>query len=151
MKNILWLTEWWPNELEPFSGDGIERRAKAASLYNNIVVIFIKKNPSLRFGKVKWEERIYNDNLRAWIYYYPSIGRFSRFLDMIYSNYWFIRLHRRGLRTFKKIWQAAWSSGKCINESRHHCTYLAMVSQDEVYHSRGMESFSSGSKAGVKR
>lgn len=102
MKNILWLTEWWPNELEPFSGDGIERRAKAASLYNNIVVIFIKKNPSLRFGKVKWEERIYNDNLRAWIYYYPSIGRFSRFLDMIYSNYWFIRLHRRGLRTFKK-------------------------------------------------
>lgn len=43
MKNILWLTEWWPNELEPFSGDGIERRAKAASLYNNIVVIFIKK------------------------------------------------------------------------------------------------------------
>ena len=102
MKNILWLTEWWPNELEPFSGDGIERRAKAASLYNNIVVIFVKKNSALRFGKIKPEERIYNDNLRAWIYYYPSIGRFSRFVDMIYSNYWFIRLHRRGLRAFKK-------------------------------------------------
>ncbi len=102
MKNILWLTEWWPNTMEPFSGDGIERRAKAASVYNNIVVIFVKKNPSLRFGKVQKEERVYNENLRAWIYYYPSISKFSRFLDFILSNYYFIRLHSRGLRAFKK-------------------------------------------------
>lgn len=102
MKNILWLSEWWPNELEPFSGDGIERRAKAASLYNNIVVIYVKKNPALSKGKVKMEERIYNENLRAWIYYYPSISKFSRFLDLIYSNHWFLRLHKRGLRSFKK-------------------------------------------------
>jgi glycosyltransferase involved in cell wall biosynthesis len=102
MKNILWLTEWWPNELEPLAGDFIERYSKAASLYNNVVVIFVKKNPALPLGKVKLEEKIYNNNLRAWVYYYPSIGRFSRMLDVIYSNYWFIRLHRKGLRTFKK-------------------------------------------------
>lgn len=102
MKNILWLTEWWPNEIEPFSGDGIERRAKAASVYNNIVVIFVKKNPSISNQKIKFEERIYNENLKAWIYYYPSISKFSRFLDVLYSNYWFIRLHRKGLKAFKK-------------------------------------------------
>lgn len=102
MKNILWLTEWLPNELEPYSGDGIERRAKAASLYNNIIIIFVKKDPSLPSGKIKFEERIYNENLHAWIYYYPSISRFSKLLDVVYSNYWFIRLHKRGLRSFKK-------------------------------------------------
>jgi len=39
MKNIVWLTEWLPTPAEPYSGDGIERRAKAASLYNDIVII----------------------------------------------------------------------------------------------------------------
>ncbi|MBS1920338.1 MAG: glycosyltransferase [Bacteroidetes bacterium] len=102
MKNILWLTAWWPNDMEPFSGDGIERRAKAASLYNNITVIFIKKNPALKTRRIKLEEKTYNENLRAWIFYYPSITGFFRFFDIIYSNYWFIRLHNRGLKTFKK-------------------------------------------------
>jgi len=73
MKNVLWFTEWLPSSFEPFNGDGIERRAKAASLYNKISIIYVKKNPQLPLGKVKKEERVYNDHCRAFIYYYPSI------------------------------------------------------------------------------
>jgi L-malate glycosyltransferase len=102
MKNILWLTEWLPTELEPFAGDGIERRAKAASLYNDIFIIYVKKNPALPFGKVKTENRKYNDHCTALIYYYPSIKKFSRLLDVFLSNYYFLRLHARALRQYKK-------------------------------------------------
>jgi glycosyltransferase involved in cell wall biosynthesis len=37
---ILWLPSWYPNKLEPFSGDFIQRHAKAAALNNRITVIF---------------------------------------------------------------------------------------------------------------
>ena len=102
MKNVLWFTEWLPSSFEPYNGDGIERRAKAASLYNNIFIIYVKKNPQLPFGKVKKEERVYNDHCRAFIYYYPSIQKFSRFLDVFLSNYYFISLYFKALRTFRK-------------------------------------------------
>ncbi|MFI5185947.1 MAG: glycosyltransferase [Chitinophagales bacterium] len=101
-KNIVWLTEWLPTPLEPYAGDGIERRAKAASLYNNIFIIYVKKNPHLRFGKTEFNERIYNDHCRAFIYFYPSIKKFSRFFDFFLSNYYFARLHFKALRIFKK-------------------------------------------------
>ncbi len=102
MKNILWLTEWLPTLLEPYNGDSIERRAKAASLYNNIFIIYVKKDPHLRFGKVEIQERVYNEHCRAFIYHYPSINKFSRFLDFFLSNYYFIWLHYKALLAFKK-------------------------------------------------
>ncbi|HUQ65800.1 MAG TPA: glycosyltransferase [Flavitalea sp.] len=43
-KQILWLTSWYPNKLEPLSGDFIERHAKAASLLNDITVIHVVKD-----------------------------------------------------------------------------------------------------------
>ncbi len=102
MKNVLWLSEWFPSVVEPYSGDGIERRAKAASLYNNIVLIHVKKNPNLKFPRVTLEERIYNNNFKAYIYLYPSIRKSSRFFDFILSNFYFILLHFRAIKKFKK-------------------------------------------------
>ena len=92
MKNIVWLTEWFPTRLDLYNGDGIERRAKASSIYNNIFIIHVKKDPSLPFGKLFLEERIYNENCRAAIYYYPSIRKYSKFLDILLSNFYFAEL-----------------------------------------------------------
>src|SRR5215470_2397648 len=36
---ILWLPSWYPNKFAPFDGDFIQRHAKAAALYDDIVVI----------------------------------------------------------------------------------------------------------------
>lgn len=44
MKKVLWLTSWYPNKLEPLTGDFIERHAKAASLRNHITVIHVVKD-----------------------------------------------------------------------------------------------------------
>ena len=44
-RKILWLTSWYPNKLEPLSGDFIERHAKAVSLTNDITVIHVVKDP----------------------------------------------------------------------------------------------------------
>ena len=41
-KNILWLVSWYPNKEDPFDGDFIQRHARAAAVYNNIHVLFIK-------------------------------------------------------------------------------------------------------------
>lgn len=102
MKNILWFTEWLPTAVEPFNGDGIERRAKAASLYNNIFIIYVKKNFHLGFGKVEAEERTYNEHCKAFIYQYPSIKKVSGILDFFLSNYYFMVLHWKAIQTFKR-------------------------------------------------
>ena len=101
MKNIIWLTEWFPDSITPYSGDGIERRAIAASLYNDIVIIYVKKRPGLAFGELLMEERIYNEHCRAVIYYYPSFHKLSRLADLFISNYYFIRLHWKAIRNTK--------------------------------------------------
>jgi len=36
MKKIIWLTEWFPVDFEPYNGESIERHAKAAALYKGI-------------------------------------------------------------------------------------------------------------------
>jgi len=41
-KKILWLVSWYPNKYDLFDGDFIQRHAKAAALYNDIHVLFIK-------------------------------------------------------------------------------------------------------------
>lgn len=102
MKKIIWLTEWFPVDFEPYNGDSIERHAQAASLFNSIYIIYIKKDIRLPFGKIKKEERSYNDNCKAVIYYYPSIQSFSKWLDRLLSTWYFFKLHFKAIREYKK-------------------------------------------------
>jgi glycosyltransferase involved in cell wall biosynthesis len=41
-KKILWLVSWYPNKYDPFDGDFIQRHARAAALFDDVHVIFIK-------------------------------------------------------------------------------------------------------------
>ncbi|MFL5787583.1 MAG: glycosyltransferase [Flavisolibacter sp.] len=40
-KRILWLVSWYPNKNDRYTGDFIQRHAKAACIYNDIYVIFL--------------------------------------------------------------------------------------------------------------
>ena len=40
-KQILWLCSWYPCKTDPFNGDFIQRHARAASLYNDIYVLYV--------------------------------------------------------------------------------------------------------------
>lgn len=44
-KKILWLVNWYPNRYDAFDGDFIQRHAKAASIQNDIYVLFAKQWP----------------------------------------------------------------------------------------------------------
>jgi glycosyltransferase involved in cell wall biosynthesis len=84
LKKILWLTSWYPNKLEPLSGDFIERHAKAASIENEITVIHVVKDhmnvtPGNRSIEVIKYPRY--DNLKAYIGYYKA--RLSPFFSLI--------------------------------------------------------------------
>lgn len=41
-KKILWLVSWYPNKYDLFDGDFIQRHARAAALYDDIHVLFVK-------------------------------------------------------------------------------------------------------------
>lgn len=47
-KKILWLCSWYPNRLEPFNGDFIERHAFAAASVNDIHVIHVAGDEDLQ-------------------------------------------------------------------------------------------------------
>ena len=42
MMKVLWLTSWYPNDLDKWNGDFIQRQAQAAALYGNITVIHVE-------------------------------------------------------------------------------------------------------------
>lgn len=51
-KKILWLVSWYPNQNDLFDGDFIQRHARAAAIYNDVHVIFVKVvNDALHAGE----------------------------------------------------------------------------------------------------
>lgn len=50
-KKILWLVSWYPNRIDSFDGDFIQRHAQAAAIENNIHVLFVKAVPENKLVK----------------------------------------------------------------------------------------------------
>lgn len=70
MKHILYLPSWFPTRLDPYPGDFIKRHAEAASLFNRITIFFTAVDDKINKPEIA-EEKI-NQNLSAYIFYYPS-------------------------------------------------------------------------------
>jgi glycosyltransferase involved in cell wall biosynthesis len=43
MRKVLWLASWYPNAMEPFSGDFVRRQAEAVSIFQPVTVLFVGK------------------------------------------------------------------------------------------------------------
>lgn len=46
-KKILWLCSWYPDRVQPFNGDFVQRHARAAALYNDIYVVHVAGDPAM--------------------------------------------------------------------------------------------------------
>ena len=101
MKRILWFSEWLPTRVDPYAGDSIERHALAASSFNDITLLHVKKDPGLKGWRSEKEIRTYNPHCRAVIYYYPSFKSRIPFLDPLASNFYFLHLHLKGIRAYE--------------------------------------------------
>lgn len=72
MNKILWLCSWYPNNIDPFDGDFVQRHAQAASLSNRIHVI--KLTPDVNAKAVTKVTRTFQQwpNLKETFIYYPK-------------------------------------------------------------------------------
>jgi glycosyltransferase involved in cell wall biosynthesis len=100
--NILWLASWYPSRVNFLAGDFIERHAKAAALFDNIVVIHVVKDSSITNGRVHLDKIEYSKTLTALIWYYPAKKKWGRFIENIVSAFYYLHLHFRAYSIYKK-------------------------------------------------
>lgn len=99
MSKVLFLASWYPSKVDLFDGDFIERHAKSISLYNQIFVIYVVKDPSIKDGKTTVNKQI-TGNLISYKCYYPHSKSKQKWIEKIHSNIWMFKLQKR---IFKKI------------------------------------------------
>lgn len=98
---VLWLASWYPSKSSILNGDFIERHATAAALFNHTYVIHVVKDTT-GASRVVREEKVYSSQLTAVVYYYPSFKKWGAWIDALLSNIWFVLLHLKGYRLYKK-------------------------------------------------
>ena len=73
MNNVLWLVSWYPNRLDAFDGDFIERHAKAVSGFAKLTVLLVVKDETLKSNQVEIEKQE-DQNLVVYRVYYGRSG-----------------------------------------------------------------------------
>ena len=101
MKKILWLASWYPSKVDPYTGDFIERHAQAAALEQHIHVLHVvKSNKSISTEKIIEETRIYPGAGEATIIYYRTPTLNISWLEKLYSNFIYLKLHKKYLKNY---------------------------------------------------
>lgn len=92
MKQVLWLCSWFPNRLNAFEGDPIERLALAAATLNKITLLFVKKDPSLPAGKTETVTEQPHPNLKIIKLYYGVPVKWGVLVAKTYSTIQYYKL-----------------------------------------------------------
>lgn len=88
--NVLWLASWYPNRLQPTTGDFIERHAKAVSPFvTQLTVINVNRDDKMPAGKVEIRQH-QNGNLTVFTAYYGASSR--SMLSKVFSQRQYRRL-----------------------------------------------------------
>ena len=117
MKKVLWLTSWYPNMDDPFSGDFIKRQAEAVSLFQPVQILFVGKySPSPLKENVKQVNSF--TNLKEYLLYYPASGHDNLFTKGRSFTSYFLKhlqiirqLHKKNELPDLVHVQVAWKSG----------------------------------------
>jgi len=99
MKKILWLASWYPNKLQPYTGDFIERHARSASLHNKITVLHLVKNDANPGAENFIEVKRYNDNCSAIILYYKPFSR-NKVVESLFSGVRYFNFSKALIRQY---------------------------------------------------
>ena len=106
MKKLLWLASWYPNAMNPFTGDFIKRQAEAVASFYPVSIVFVGKYPKtiiptnlLPLNNLK------NQKLEEHILYYTTAGSFKVF-GKLKAAYAYFNMHLkfiRGLRNKNEL------------------------------------------------
>lgn len=99
MKNVLWLASWYPNKLDNFDGDFIQRHAGAVARYCKIHVMYVKKDDKLAAGEHVTEYKV-SGNLTEQIIYYNSQKTGVKVLDKIISQQHYKKYFRNAVTNY---------------------------------------------------
>jgi glycosyltransferase involved in cell wall biosynthesis len=92
--NVLFIASWYPSRVNGFDGDFIERHAKAISLYNNVFVIYVVKDPQITDGEIEIEKQV-SGNLITYRGYYPNSGSKAGWIEKLHSGRWNFKVCQR--------------------------------------------------------
>lgn len=98
---VLWLVSWYPNRLDKFTGDFIQRHAQAVSQYCKVEVIFVKKDESLLPNTTATEKNV-SGNLTEQIIYYNSSKTNFRIIDRALSFFNYKKHYRKAITQYFK-------------------------------------------------
>lgn len=102
MKQVLWLASWYPNSLDKFDGDFIQRQATAVALYCKVHVIYIKKDPRLKTD----EEAVditETGNLTEQIIYYNAVETGIGVIDRLLSHKKYLQHAKRAVAEYIQV------------------------------------------------
>lgn len=92
--NVLWLASWFPNRVNPTTGDFIERHAKAAaSFVNKLTIIAITKDDTMAAGAVDIQKSTQHNITIYKVYYGKS--RWGSLFEKMGSLKKYLALHQQ--------------------------------------------------------
>lgn len=97
-KYALWLPSWYPNKINHFDGDFIERHAKAVSEFEKLMILFVIKDSNQKEHGVIIE-KIENKNITLYKAYYNKRFRWP-VAEKIFSLFTFFLIQKK---IFKQI------------------------------------------------
>ncbi len=96
--NVLWLVSWYPNRLDSFNGDFIERHALAVSRFAKITVLLVVKDETIPKNAVEVDKTV-SQNLTVYRVYYGRTG-WPEPAEKILSSWKYFKLQQK---IFKQI------------------------------------------------
>jgi glycosyltransferase involved in cell wall biosynthesis len=99
MRRVLWLSSWYPNAVDPFTGDFIKRQAEALSLIQPLKIVFAGKYPSVPEKQPGSITEVF-PNLQEYILYYPSTSK-DNIVSRVRSVITYFRRHSDFIRQLK--------------------------------------------------
>ena len=100
MKHILWLASWYPDELNPYNGDFIQRHAYAVAEHIPLTVVYMAQHgPGVEMPASKVEVKK-NGNLTEIIVYFPYKKTGVGLIDKLIYNFKFFHYYKKFMRRY---------------------------------------------------
>jgi glycosyltransferase involved in cell wall biosynthesis len=100
MKKILWLPSWYPSEIDFFTGDFIQRHARAVSIFQPLTIIYLVKDEKGVLTSDILEKKSVHGNLQEIIIYYKPYSIGVKAIDKLLSSARYVSVYRKYIRKY---------------------------------------------------
>jgi len=96
----MWLASWYPNPVNPFDGDFIQRHARAASLYNQVTVFYVSQaGVNNEIAENKTIERT-NEGVEEKIFFFYFKKTGLVYVDKLIYNWRYYNTYKKAIKNY---------------------------------------------------